>query len=243
VGRFLRFAVFFVVLLVVFVLVGFPLLLGPFLTGVVRDAGLKSDTLSVTVAPFDPTLLFGKARRVTLIASGVQASPAAIGEINLSIGNASYFDRTFETVDGEIDDVTLTVNKNDQVHVGTISVNGPAEAANATAHLSATDTERLIRLAGTRAGLAIDDVRMSANGVMVEVGGVDSSARLTVSGGALVLEPGGGGSIVLLQPAASDPWKLQEAYVDADGLNVRAVVDMARITRNVTGSGSVSTPE
>jgi hypothetical protein len=241
VGRFLRFAVFFVVLLVVFVLVGFPLLLGPFLTGVVRDAGLRADTLSVTVAPFDPTLLLGKARRITLIATGVDAAPARIGSINLSIGNASYFDRSFQTVDGELEDVTLAI-KADLVHVDGITVSGPAEAANATAHLSATDTDRLIRLAGTRAGLAIDDVRVGDTGVMVRVSGIEQNARLAVSGGALVLDPGTGGAIVLLQPAPSDPWTLQEAYVDADGLNVRAIVDVAEITRNITQSGAVTSP-
>ena len=42
----------------------------------------------------------------------------------------------------------------------------------------------------------------------------------------VVIDPGVGSEIVLLQPAASDPWTLQEAWVSADGLNVRAVVDV-----------------
>ncbi len=48
-----------------------------------------------------------------------------------------------------------------------------------------------------------------------------------------MLDPGVGGVIVLLQPAPSDPWTLQEAWVSADGLNVRATVDMAELTRNL----------
>ena len=139
VGRFLRFLAFLVVLAAVFVLVVLPLLLGPFLTQMVRDAGLQADTLSVTVAPFDPTLLLGKARKITLIASDVDASPARIGSVNLSIGNASYFDRSFQTVSGELDDVTVTVNGS-PVHVGDITVDGPADAADATAHMSRPPT-------------------------------------------------------------------------------------------------------
>ena len=61
-----------------------------------------------------------------------------------------------------------------------------------------------------------------------------------VSGGALVLEPGVGGSIVLLQPAPSDPWSLKEAWVTADGLNVRATVDVASLTDDL---GSLSNSE
>jgi hypothetical protein len=232
VGRFLGFVVFFVLLAGAFVLIVLPLALGPFLTQMVRDAGLKSETLSVSVAPFDPTLLLGRARKVTLIASNVDASPATIGSVNLSIGNASYFDRSFQTVSGELNDVAVTVN-GDHVRIGDISVDGPADAANATAHFSATDTDRLIRLAGQRAGLTIDQVRVGDSGVTVKVSGVEANAKLAVSGGALVLDPGVGGAIVLLQPAPSDPWKLNEAWVDADGLNVAAVVDVERITHSL----------
>jgi 3',5'-cyclic AMP phosphodiesterase CpdA len=120
--------------------------------------------------------------------------------------------------------------------VGDISVDGPANAANATAHLSATDTDRLIRLAGQRAGLTIDNVQIGDSGVSVKVGGVDSDAQLSVTGGALVLNPGVGNSIVLMQPKPTDPWSLQEAWVDADGLNVRALVDVTQITDNITGA-------
>jgi hypothetical protein len=237
VGRFLRFLAFFAVLLAAFELIALPLLLGPLLTDYVRNAGLKSGTLSVTVAPFDPTLVLGRARRVTLIATNVDAAPAAIGSLNLSIGNASYFDRSFETVSGTLDDLTVTINGNETVHVGDVSIDGPAAAANATAHLSATDTDRLIRLAGTRAGLTIDAVHVGDAGVSVSVAGRDAAAKLTVSGGALVLDPGVGSAIVLLQPAPSDPWKLDEAWVTADGLNVRATVDMTKLTDKLASSG------
>lgn len=235
-GRFLRFFVFFVLLVAAFVLIVLPLLLGPVLTQVVRGAGLKSDTLSVSVAPFDPTLLLGKSRQIRLIATGVDMSPAKIGNVNLAIGDASYFDRSFKTVSGDLNDVNLTVNGTDSVHVGDISVDGPANAANATAHLSATDTDRLIRLAGQRAGLTIDNVQIGDSGVSVKVGGVDSDAQLSVTGGALVLNPGVGNAIVLMQPKPTDPWSLQEAWVDADGLNVRALVDVTQITDNITGA-------
>ncbi|HEX2736746.1 MAG TPA: hypothetical protein VHP57_01275, partial [Acidimicrobiia bacterium] len=91
-GRFLRFVVFFVLLAAAFVLVGLPLVLSPVLTQIARNAGLQAQTLDVTVAPFDPTLLLGRARKVTLVASGVDLLPAQIGNVSVSVGNASYFD-------------------------------------------------------------------------------------------------------------------------------------------------------
>lgn len=236
-GRFLRFVVFFVLLAAAFVLVGLPLVLSPVLTQIARNAGLQAQTLDVTVAPFDPTLLLGRARKVTLVASGVDLSPAQIGNVNVSVGNASYFDRSFDTVSGELDDVTLEVSGGDTVHIGNVKIDGPSDAASATAHLSAADTDKLIRLAAQRAGIQVDEVTVADSGVTVKVSGVESTARLSVNGGALVLDPGVGGAIVLLQPAPSDPWSLQEAWVSADGLNVRGVVDFTRLAKSLGASG------
>ena len=236
-GRFLRFVVFFVLLAAAFVLVGLPLVLSPVLTQIARNAGLQAQTLDVTVAPFDPTLLLGRARKVTLVASGVDLSPAQIGNVNVSVGNASYFDRSFDTVFGELDDVTLEVSGGDTVHIDNVKIDGPSDAASATAHLSAADTDKLIRLAAQRAGIQVDEVAVADSGVTVKVSGVESTARLSVNGGALVLDPGVGGAIVLLQPAPSDPWSLQEAWVSADGLNVRGVVDFTRLAKSLGASG------
>lgn len=235
-GRFLRFVVFFVLLAAAFVLVGLPLVLSPVLTQIARNAGLQAETLDVTVAPFDPTLLLGRARKVTLVASGVDLSPAQIGNVNVSVGNASYFDRSFDTVSGELDHVTLEVTGGDKVHIDNVKIDGPGDAASATAHLSAADTDKLIRLAAQRAGIQVDEVTVADSGVTVKVSGVESTARLGVNGGALTLDPGVGGAIVLLQPAPSDPWSLQEAWVSADGLNVRGVVDFTRLAKSLGDS-------
>ena len=235
-GGFLRIVALFVVLVGAFVLVGLPLILGPILTQVVRNTGIQSQSLDVSVALFDPGLLTGHSRRVTLSATDVVQSPATIGSLNVSVSDASFFDRTFVTVSGEIDDVTLTTTQGDSAHLDRVTLDGPADAASATAHLSAADTEALIRLAGQRAGVTIDSVTVSASGVSVKISGAAATARLAVTAGALVLDPGVGSGIVLLQPAPSDPWQLQEAWVAADGLNVRATVDVTRLASSITGS-------
>jgi hypothetical protein len=235
VGGFLRFGAFFVLLLAAFVLIGLPLLLGPLLTQTVRNSGLDAQTIDVSVGLFDPTLLLGRARKVTLTATNIQSNSARIGSATLSVGDANYFDRTFRTVSGDLSDVQLTASGGETMHVESIAVDGPADAANATAHLSATDTDRLIRVAAERVGLQVDAVDVGDQGVNVTISGLSAKARLAVTGGALVLDPGVGGSIVLFQPAPSDPWKLEEAYVTADGLNVRAQVDVGRLAKGAFG--------
>jgi hypothetical protein len=234
VAGFLRFVVFFVLLLGVFVLVVLPLLLSPLLTQMVRDAGLRSGTLDVTVAALDPTLLLGRSRLVRLVATDVDAAPARIGHMDISVGEASYFDRTFETVDGELADIELDV-RGDTARIASIRVDGPADAASALATLTPTQTEHLVRMAAQRVGVNVDSVIVTDSGVLVNVAGVETQARLAVQGGALLLDPGIGVAVVLLQPAPSDPWSIEEAWISSEGLNVRGTVDMRRLAASLNG--------
>ncbi len=225
---FVRFVLFFVGLPAVFVLVILPLLLSPLLTQMVRDMGLRADLLQVTVAPFDPLLIVGRARQVNLQAAGIDNPPGRIGSVRLALGDASYFDRSFETVSGELTDVAVTVG-GETLSASLVTIDGPASAAGATARLSAAQTEHLVRVAARRAGLAVESVRVTDHGVSVTLRGLETSAGVSVRGGALLLEPEVGGSIVLLQPAPSDPLQFEEAWISSDGLNIRGRIDVARL--------------
>ena len=236
-GAFLRFLAFFVLLVGVFVLFVLPFLLSPLLTQLVRDQGLRAGTLDVSVAALDPTLLLGRSRLVRLVATDVDASPARIGRMDIAVGDASYFDRSFQTVEGELTDIEVTA-RGDTASIATIRVNGPAERATAVATLTSTQTEELVRLAAQRVGVTVDSVIVSERGVLVSVAGVEAEARLTVQGGALLLDPGIGVAVVLLQPAPSDPWTIEEAWISAEGLNVRGTVDMSQLASSLTGAGA-----
>ncbi|MEP7159044.1 MAG: hypothetical protein ABI797_06425 [Chloroflexota bacterium] len=230
-GGLLRFLAWFVLLVAGFVLIALPLLLGPFLSQMVREMGVRATTLDVSVALFDPGLLFGRSRQVTLVATDVDASPARIGQFRLSLGNASYFDRSFETISGEVNFVSVSIG-NDIVSAESIRVDGPAEAAGVTARLSETEVEKLIRVSAGRAGVSIDDVRLTEAGVFVTVRGFETVARLDVRGGALLLEAAGQ-QVVLIDPARNDPWSLQEAWISDQGLNLRGTVNVRRIVRDL----------
>ena len=234
-GGFLRFLAFFAVLAAVLVLVVVPLAAGPLLTQMVRDHGVRSSNLAVTVALFDPTILFGRSRSMHVSADDVDMSDATIGSLELTLNDISFFDQTWEQVDGEIRDIRVTTGGQTFV-VDTLTVSGPADAANATVRLSADEIESLIRFAAEREGLRIDDVAFSDTGVRVDLAGVQADARLDVRGGALVLvPPSGEGGVALIQPAPSDPWQLSEAWVSDEGLNLRGTVDTTRLVQNVIG--------
>jgi hypothetical protein len=233
VGGFLRFLLTLALLLAVFVLVVLPLLLGPLLTSMVRDMGLRSDTLSVSVALFDPTLILGRSRRVELDAGNVDAAPARIRQMSLSVGDASFLDRSFATVSGQLSDVSITAGS-DTLSVSLIQISGPSDAAQATARLSAAETENLVRVAARRVGLTLDTVQLTPTGLTVSSHGFTAQAQVAVHGGALTLDPGIGGAIVLFQPTPSDPYTLEEAWISTDGLNVRGTVDLARLTRQLS---------
>ena len=228
---FLRFLALFGVLVAVLVLVVLPLALGPFLTQMVRDSGLRSQSLDVTVALFDPLLVLGRSRSTHVSAGAVDLSPGAVGSLELTLGDVSLLDRTWRTVDGEISDVAITTS-GETLHIGSLDVSGDAEGATATARLSATEGEALIRAASERHGLRVDDVTFGPGDVSVTIEGAEAEARLEVRGGALVLFPGTGeGGVPLIQPAPADPWQLEEAWISDTGLNVRGVVDTTRLAR------------
>lgn len=231
-GGFLRFVAWFAVLVAGFVLVGLPLLVGPLLTSTVRDMGVRADTIDVSVALFDPGLILGRSRQVTIDATNVDMAPATIGSFHLGLGNVDYFERSFESVTGELSDVRLVMG-NDTVSAASATVSGTADAATVTAHFYAHEVARLLTVAAAHNGLTLQDVAVTNSGVRVTLHGIEADARLLVRGGALLIDPGLGGPQVLLQPKPSDPWRLTDVWFSEGGMNLSGTVDVASIARDL----------
>ena len=178
-GGFLKFLAFFGLLAAVLVLVVAPLLVGPLLTQTVRDQGVRSGNLAVTVALFDPTILLGRSRSMHVSADDVDMSPAAIGSLELTLGDVSYFDQSWATVDGEMRDIQLETG-GQRFAVDTLTVAGPANAANATVRLSADETESLVRFA---AGAAVSPVTKSHADSAMSLAAARALSRSNANGG------------------------------------------------------------
>jgi hypothetical protein len=235
VGRFLRFVGFFALLVAFLGLVVVPLIASPILTGMVRDMGLRSDTLRVSVELFDPLLFVGRARAVHVTADSVDVSPAGIGSMDLTLGGVSFLNRDWQTVNGELRDVSLETG-GERFVVGSVRVSGEADAADATARLTGPELEGIVRFAAARQGVTVDEVSLDNAGVRVVIGGIEGAARVEVRGGALVLIAGPQNvAVPLLQPQPSDAWRLEETWISDDAVNVRGVVDTTRLASVVTG--------
>jgi hypothetical protein len=229
--RFLAFLVFCVVVAGVLVLVVVPALISPALTQYVLDMGVKADDLKVSVDTFDPALLSGRAGHVRVEGTNVRIGRATVGELDLTLGDVSFFDRSFGSVDGQLDDVALAAGGM-SASADEVSVTGPAGDATATGHFDSQQSEDMIKAAARRMGAPLDDARLVNGGLRLTVGGgIEVGAAISVEGGALILRPQIGPPILLLQPATSDPWRLEEAYVSPSGITVRGTVDAARLAQ------------
>ena len=234
--RVLAFMLFFIAVACALVFLVVPALISPMLTQQVRDMGVKADDLKVSIDTFDPALLSGRAGHVRVEGTNVRIGRATVGELDLTLGDVSFFDRSFRSLNGQLDDVAVTAGgmsaSADEVHVS-----GPADDATATGRFDSQQSEDMIKAAARRVGVPLDDARLVDGGLRLTVfDGIEVGAGISVEGGALVLRPEIGPPIVLLQPATSDPWRLEEAYVSPAGITVRGTFDATRLADVVTGS-------
>jgi hypothetical protein len=205
------------------------------LTQSVRDMGVKADDLKVGVDALDPALLAGRASRVHVHGTNVDIGPATVGELDLTLGDVSFLDRTFGNVKGTLSDVAVTAG-GISANADKVDVSGPSNAAVATGHFDTQQSADIVKAAAKRVGVSLDNAELVDGGLRLTVAGLQIGAGISVEGGALVLTPQIGPQVVLIQPAPSDPWQLQEAYVSPSGITVRGTVDAARLAKEATSS-------
>jgi hypothetical protein len=235
VSRILSFLLFFIVVVGVMLFLAVPLVINPMLTQTVRDMGVKADDLKVSVDALDPALLQGRATRLHVLGTNVEIGRATVGELDLTLGDVSFFDRTFGSVNGKLGDVAVSAG-GISASANEVDVSGPSTAAVATGHFDPAQSADIVKAAAKRVGVPLDDAQLVDGGLRLTVAGLQLGAGVSVEGGALVLTPEIGPQIVLVQPATSDPWTLEEAYVSPSGITVRGTVDATRVAKGATSS-------
>jgi hypothetical protein len=165
----------------------------------------------------------------------VELGQATVGELDVTLGDVSFLDRTFGSVDGKLRDVAVTAG-GISASANEVDVSGPSGAAVATGHFNPAQSADIVKAAAKRVGVPLDDAQLVDGGLRLTVAGLELGADVSVEGGALVLTPQIGPQIVLVQPATSDPWQLEEAYVSPSGITVRGTVDATRVAEGATGS-------
>ena len=231
--KILSFALFFLVVAGAMLFLAVPLIVNPMLTQAVRDMGVQADDLRVSVDTLDPALLSGRAGHVRVQGTDVHIGRAVVGELDLTLGDVSFIDRTFGSVDGQLNNVAVSAG-GVSASADEVDVVGPSGKATATGKFDSQQSEDLVKAAAKRMGVPLDDAQLVDGGLRLTVGGFEVGAGISVEGGALVLRPQIGPAILLIQPATSDPWRLEEAYVSQSGITVSGTVDAAELALRAT---------
>jgi hypothetical protein len=234
---FLRFLLFTALLvgLVVFLVV--PLVAGPLLTTMAREAGLEGDDVRISLDLFGPSLLDGRAQSVRVQATEVRVPRALIGGMDVTLEAVSFGDRSFENVTGTLTDLRVTGPGGEEIVVDSVTLSGPSQETLARGRLPAAQAEVLIERAIEDSGFAVDSVDLGSGVVTVIRNGVSGDGTLRVAGSALLLESGITEPLVLLAPAPSESWRLADVRIDQAEMTVDLTLDAAAFWEEVPGAG------
>jgi hypothetical protein len=224
VGSLVRFLIFATALAAVVVFVIVPLVGGPIVSSMLRQAGLDGQGVNVSLDLLGPSILSGRAESVRVTAENVNVPHGTVGQMDLTLKDVSVSSRDFTSVSGTLHDVRLTAPDGSPVVVDTVNVSGPATRARASGMMNAADARHLVQTIATKAGLSADAVQLGNGQVSIKSGTKTTQARLRVAGRALVLDQGGN-STVLVAPAPSEHWELEGVTVTPAGIQVDLNVD------------------
>ncbi len=230
----IKFGAFSTVLIALLVFVIIPVVAGPMISGIVRDAGVQGDDLDVSVDLFGPSILTGRAPSVRVQADDVEVPRAVIGRVDVTLTDVSVPDRSFASISGTLDDVRVTGPGGLALVVQTIDLEGPAEATRATGSMDRTGSEALVREIAGQAGVQLDEVTLGEGSLTVEQDGRATEAQLRVAGDALILDAEEADPVVLLAPAPSESWRLKDVRVTPDGMVVELTVDARELASQMS---------
>jgi len=231
----IKFAAFSALLIALLVFVVIPVVAGPIISGLARDAGVQGDDLDVSVDLFGPSVLTGRVPSVRVQADDVEVPRAVIGRVDVMLTDVSPSDRSFASISGTLHEVQVRGPGGLAMVVQTIDLEGPAEATRATGSLDRTASEQLIREIAGQAGVEVDGVILRDGSLTIDRDGQAAEARLRVAGDALILEPAGADPVVLLAPAPSESWRLRDVRVTPAGMMVDLTVDARQLVSQMSG--------
>jgi hypothetical protein len=238
----LRFILFAAVAVALILVVAVPLLIGPVVGSMVRDAGFPGQDLHVDVNLIGGGLFSGRAESVHVQAKNVNVPHGQVGDVDLTLKDVSAMDHTFSAVSGTLHNVQVSGPNGIPVVVGTVDLNGPATTTQARGTISGADAERLVSAAATAAGSAVDSVKLGQGGLSITSGGKTTQGKLRVAGRALILDRDGT-STVLIAPAPSEHWHLEGVTVTPGSIQVDLEVDTRALAKDLPfGAEAVKEP-
>jgi hypothetical protein len=209
-----------------------PVIARPLVADAVRAVSpFGSQPLEIDVDPDAVSLLRGKVAGIHMTGTDLEASWLDVGSLDVTITGVAILGRSFDSVTGRLESVTLRRSDGSEIQAHEVKVSGPSDAVEATGSVGREAALELVRRALEATGLPIGDVELIDGGVRVNVLGQRTDVALGAADGSVAIAGSiaGGGPIVVFGPEPGDPWRITGVAVSPDGLEVEARIDLGSV--------------
>ena len=210
-----------------------PPVAGTLAQGALVAAGFNADEMTVTVsADPPPRLLTLRADEVRIQASNARYRGLEAGTVDVTLGDVRLADRTFGSIVGTLDLVTLDGGPGAaDLEIPHVGLGGTGDEVRASLTVPASTVEALASAAVVKAiGIAPSSVVLAApDRIRIRVGSASIEARLALGpSGALTLVPPTGAPLVavpIFSPSADAPFTIESVHVANGELVLVATLD------------------
>jgi hypothetical protein len=225
-----------VILAIVFVATG-TWLAGPAVAAFVIESGLSAagfngSNTSVTVTADPPfEVLTGKVDRVDIESDDTKLDQFRAGKVELSLTDANLLARTYATVTGGLDDVTVEGSGDLSLEAERVDLEGDPSSADMTVEVTREAlSNAALDLFRQQLGVDVDTVKFAApNKVAFTAGSTTIAGQFVIHEGGLSMTVNlpGAERIDLLE--AGRGFRLTKVAIDDDGMTLNGVLDVERL--------------
>ena len=224
------FLVFAGILIGVLVFAAGPLVVRPLAVEAVRAMIPGGDVVDVGVDVDGFDLLRGQLGEVRVAGGSLGSDSISLRSYELRAYRVGLDGRTFATLTGALEGVTVTLADGSVLDVGHVALSGSSTALQADVQLLPPAAEAIISAALADAGLAVERVSLVEGGVEVELLGQRTIAPLAYRDGALLLPSiMGQGNIVVIEPPAGDAWAVTGLRTLPTGMDIAVTIDVGAL--------------
>jgi hypothetical protein len=225
----LGFLLFSAVLISILVFVAGPVVARPLVADVVRSAlPFDGGDLVVAVDADGFDLLTGHVRAIRVSGVDLASGDVTIGSLDLTARRVGLLSRDVADLTGSIEDLTIGLEGGGSVTVASVDLAGSTSNVAAIANLVPAEAQSLVATALADAGLAVEGIVLTDDGLELELLGQRITVSPTVVDGAVALPSiMAGDAVPILAPADGDPWRITAITTSSAGLLVEATIDVA----------------
>ena len=217
---------------VIFALLWFGLPFGAswLATTALNSAGFAgTDTRVQVSANLPPRILLGHADKIRLTSTQVGVGDLHAAEMDVTLGNVEFFDRTIGTVAGTLTDVRVPSSNGDPITISTATLNGVGTAATATLALSTAEVAQLGQnQLQTQTGIPSTVKLAAPDKVTITVNGKAEAARLVAQNGAIVVVPASSAlpMVTLIDNGTGNPFYFTSVAVGVSTVTLVGTIDV-----------------